>query len=100
LNGGAPGSEIPPPSIRGTRSTRLSNVEEHVDDYRLGRSGSKMRHSHVGVSPSRPSSRDPKVLKNGSVRSMPPHPVSSCLPDPKLAMTPENIKPLLENVNM
>jgi hypothetical protein len=28
---------------------------------------------------------------------MPPHPVSSGLPDPKLAMTPENIKPLLEN---
>jgi serine/arginine repetitive matrix protein 2 len=31
------------------------------------------------------------------VRSIPPHSIPSGLPDPKLAMMPENIKPLLEN---
>ena len=70
-----------------------------------------------GTSSSRPSSsrstKFPNVnVKTGSVRSMPPHLVGSSplfpsgvqsqpspLPDPKLAMimTPENIKPLLEN---
>jgi hypothetical protein len=33
------------------------------------------------------------LFKNGSVRSMPPQPV----PELRLAMTPENIKPLVEN---
>ncbi|KAJ7726174.1 hypothetical protein DFH07DRAFT_1001916 [Mycena maculata] len=65
------------------RATRLSNVEEHVDS----RSTSK------GESPSRQFSRSRRGGKTGSVRSMPP----ATLPDPKLAMTPENIKPLLEN---
>jgi hypothetical protein len=65
------------------RGTRLSNVEEHVDH----RSTSK------GESPSRQFSRSRRGGKTGSVRSMPP----ATLPDPKLAMTPENIKPLLEN---
>jgi serine/arginine repetitive matrix protein 2 len=92
---GAPGSSTPP-SIPGARSTRLSNVEEHSDGYRHPRSSSNTKHSKTGVSPSR-SPRDPKSPKNGSVRSMPPHPVSNTLPDPKLEMTPENIKPLLEN---
>ncbi|KAJ7728869.1 hypothetical protein B0H16DRAFT_232436 [Mycena metata] len=65
------------------RATRLSNVEEHVDP----RAGSK------ADSPSRQFSRSRRGGKTGSVRSMPP----ATLPDPKLAMTPENIKPLLEN---
>ncbi|KAJ7473756.1 hypothetical protein B0H11DRAFT_1614368, partial [Mycena galericulata] len=65
------------------RATRLSNVEEHVG----GRSTSKAE------SPPRQFSRSRRGGKTGSVRSMPP----ATLPDPKLAMTPENIKPLLEN---
>jgi hypothetical protein len=93
-NGGAVGSGTPPP-IPGARSTRLSNVEENSDDYRHP-SSSNIKRSNVGISPSI-SSRDPKSPKNGSVRSMPPHPISNGLPDPKLEMTPENIKPLLEN---
>ncbi|KAK2463307.1 hypothetical protein APHAL10511_004962 [Amanita phalloides] len=47
--------------------------------------------------PPRASSRyyggKPKGPKNGSVRSMPPQP----MPELRLAMTPENIKPLVEN---
>ncbi|KAJ7304614.1 hypothetical protein DFH08DRAFT_903084 [Mycena albidolilacea] len=65
------------------RATRLSNVEEHADT----KSTSKAE------SPSRQFSRSRRGGKTGSVRSMPP----ATLPDPKLAMTPENIKPLLEN---
>lgn len=83
-----------PPPLPPSRSTRLSNVEEHMDGQRPARSSSKGRHSKVGASPSRPMSRG---TKNGSVRSMPPQSASGSLPDPKLAMTPENIKPLLEN---
>ncbi|KAJ7649163.1 hypothetical protein B0H17DRAFT_427789, partial [Mycena rosella] len=63
-----------------SRATRLSNVEEHAG-------------STKGDSPSRQFSRSRRGGKTGSVRSMPP----VTLPDPKLAMTPENIKPLLEN---
>ncbi|KAJ7138187.1 hypothetical protein C8R44DRAFT_766994 [Mycena epipterygia] len=66
-----------------TRATRLSNVEEHVDP----------RVAPKGDSPSRQFSRSRRGGKTGSVRSMPP----VTLPDPKLAMTPENIRPLLEN---
>ncbi|KAF9458291.1 hypothetical protein BDZ94DRAFT_1270935, partial [Collybia nuda] len=84
-----------PPPLPPSRSTRLSNVEEHADGQRQVRSSSKGRQSRVGVSPSRPMSRG--NTKNGSVRSMPPQSASNPLPDPKLAMTPENIKPLLEN---
>ncbi|KAJ7319443.1 hypothetical protein DFH08DRAFT_942345 [Mycena albidolilacea] len=65
------------------RATRLSNVEEHADT----KSTSKAE------SPSRQFSRSRRGGKTGSVRSMPP----ATLPDPKLSMTPENIKPLLEN---
>ncbi|KAJ6462471.1 hypothetical protein C8R45DRAFT_1080599 [Mycena sanguinolenta] len=63
------------------RATRLSNVNEHGDT------------TSKAESPSRQFSRSRQGGKTGSVRSMPP--VSQ--PDPKLAMTPENIKPLLEN---
>ncbi|KAJ7279675.1 hypothetical protein C8J57DRAFT_1712629 [Mycena rebaudengoi] len=65
------------------RGTRLSNVEEHVD----------LRSVSMAGSPSRKLSRSRRGGKTGSVRSMPP----VTLPDPKLAMTPENIRPLLEN---
>ncbi|KAF7364134.1 hypothetical protein MSAN_01072600 [Mycena sanguinolenta] len=65
------------------RATRLSNVNEHAD----------MKSTSKAESPSRQFSRSRQGGKTGSVRSMPP--VSQ--PDPKLAMTPENIKPLLEN---
>ncbi|KAJ6568111.1 hypothetical protein B0H10DRAFT_2109893 [Mycena sp. CBHHK59/15] len=65
------------------RATRLSNVEEHAG----------VRSTSKAESPSRQFSRSRRVGKTGSVRSMPP----ATLPDPKLAMTPENIKPLLEN---
>ncbi|KAJ7060352.1 hypothetical protein C8F01DRAFT_1142372 [Mycena amicta] len=70
-----------------TRATRLSNVEELP--------GVSMK---SGISPSRQLSQSRSRRTgaggnaSGSVRSMPP------VPDPaKLAMTPENIKPLLEN---
>jgi len=66
-----------------SRATRLSNVEE--DDARASKTSLK----RAGSSPV----QSKKVNKTGSVRSMPPQPL---LPD-KLAMTPENIKPLLEN---
>lgn len=101
--------EPSPRSIRPMRSTRLSNVEE-VDDDRQARSKSKTHHraSLPRTSPSRPPSRNYKTGagtggKSGSVRSAPPQPQppdggdSLLLPDLKLSMTPENIKPLLEN---
>ncbi|KAJ7641186.1 hypothetical protein FB45DRAFT_899602 [Roridomyces roridus] len=70
-----------------SRATRLSNVEEHAHADRPST-------KKGGESPSRQFSRSRRGGKTGSVRSMPP---GSALPDPKLAMTPENIKPLLEN---
>ncbi|OJA11488.1 hypothetical protein AZE42_12383 [Rhizopogon vesiculosus] len=93
--------EPSPRSIRPMRSTRLSNVEE-VDDDRLARSKSKAKHraSLPRTSPSRPPSRNYKLAISGSVRSAPPQPPEGdppLLSDLKLAMTPENIKPLLEN---
>lgn len=86
-------------SIPGTRSTRLSNVEENTDDIQQHTRSPAKTKQHGASSPSRTFLRDPNIQKNGSVRSMPPHSVSGGggLPDPKLAMTPENIKPLLEN---
>ena len=91
------------------RSARLSNVEENVGDHRgstATRKGNK-RASLPAPSPSVPRSSRPG-LKSDSVRSAPPQPASSSsstaqdapprsISDFKLAMTPENIKPLLEN---
>ncbi|KAJ8585692.1 hypothetical protein M405DRAFT_935862 [Rhizopogon salebrosus TDB-379] len=93
--------ESSPRAIRPMRSTRLSNVEE-VDDDRQARSKSKSQHrvSLPRTSPSRPPSRNYKIAQSGSVRSAPPQPPEGdtlLLSDLKLAMTPENIKPLLEN---
>lgn len=93
--------EPSPRSIRPMRSTRLSNVEEVVDD-REARSKSKAHHrvSLPRSSPSRPPSRNYKVGQSSSVRSAPPQPPDgdfSLFSDMKLAMTPENIKPLLDN---
>jgi len=89
------------PSAQHLRSTRLSNVEENVDDHRgsnATRKGKK-RASLPTPSPSGPRSRP--GLKSDSVRSAPPQPSTAQDPrsisDFKLAMTPENIKPLLEN---
>ncbi|KAJ7822320.1 hypothetical protein B0H14DRAFT_2252938, partial [Mycena olivaceomarginata] len=65
------------------RATRLSNVEEHTDGKSTAKAESPLAQLF---------SRSRLGGKTGSVRSMPPTP-----PDPKLAMTPENIKPLLEN---
>ncbi|KAH7925772.1 hypothetical protein BV22DRAFT_1033576 [Leucogyrophana mollusca] len=94
--------EPSPRSIRPMRSTRLSNVEEVDDDNRHPRSKSKTdkRVSLPRTSPQRPPSRGQKGGLTGSVRSAPPQPLDSdtyLLPEIKLAMTPENIKPLLEN---
>lgn len=88
-------------SIRPMRSTRLSNVEEVVDD-RQTRSNSKAQNrvSLPRTSPSRPPSRNYKLAMSGSVRSAPPQPPdgdSSLFSEFKLSMTPENIKPLLDN---
>ena len=61
-------------------------LKEYVDDKTPKAPG---RAHHNGVS----SSAKPLMGKSGSVRSMPPQ---SSIPE-RLAMTPENIKPLLEN---
>ncbi|KAG6844824.1 hypothetical protein H0H87_003391 [Tephrocybe sp. NHM501043] len=89
-NGNGHGGGTPPAPL--PRTTRLSNVDENAQ------SGDSPHHSHRP--PPRASSRSSfyrsPPVKSGSVRSMPPHPVAT-LPDPALAMTPENIRPLLEN---
>lgn len=83
------------------RPIRLSNVEEHAADDVQPNTGTQRSTStsnpRTGVSPSRPTSSLIANHKTGSVRSMPPQLATTMLPDPKLAMTPENIKPLLEN---
>jgi serine/arginine repetitive matrix protein 2 len=84
-----------------TRSTRLSNVEENTDDQRGSRAlrKGKKRASLPVPSPTRPRSRN--GLMSDSVRSAPPQSFATHDPQSisefKLAMTPENIKPLLEN---
>ncbi|KAF9240823.1 hypothetical protein BU15DRAFT_45375 [Melanogaster broomeanus] len=95
--------EASPRSIRPMRSTRLSNVEEVEDGERQLRSQArtKNRASLPRTSPHRPPSRGRMADsgKTGSVRSAPPQPLDDglALPGFKLSMTPENIKPLLEN---
>ncbi|KAF8956868.1 hypothetical protein BDZ97DRAFT_1849167 [Flammula alnicola] len=79
-----------------TRTTRLSNVEGHTDDQPLSILRQPSQPSNPTARPSSsPSSKTPNMdMKAGSVvRSMPP---TSVLPDPKLTMTPDNIRPLLE----
>ena len=96
-------AEASPRSLRPMRSTRLSNVEEVEDGERQVPSGAKAenRVSLPRVSPHRPLSRGAMAgsSRTGSVRSAPPQPLDDALalPEIKLSMTPENIKPLLEN---
>ncbi|KAI0628351.1 hypothetical protein C8Q77DRAFT_1068231 [Trametes polyzona] len=113
----SPGSEspkklsaIPPSTLQNyQRSIKLSDVREASETEPGGHTGrapsrSKNRQSAPSSSPRRPPSRSRKN-PTGSVRSAPPQPWgnpspelgSAPLPDMKLAMTPENIKPLLEN---
>lgn len=95
--------EASPRSIRPMRSTRLSNVEEVEDGERQVRSDAKAKNrvSLPRTSPHRPPSRGamPTGNRTGSVRSAPPQALEDphTLPEIKLSMTPENIKPLLEN---
>ena len=104
-------SAIPPSVLQSyTRSIKLSDVREVDSDAGEGAhlprpaSRSKNRQSAPSPSPRRPPSRGRKP-PTGSVRSAPPQPwgdpspqrSSGPLPDIKLAMAPENIKPLLEN---
>ncbi|KAG2066621.1 hypothetical protein BDR04DRAFT_1106425 [Suillus decipiens] len=93
--------EPSPRSIRPMRSTRLSNVEEVVDDRQArSKSNTQNRISVARTSPSRPPSRNYKLAISGSVRSAPPQPPdgdTSLFSEFKLSMTPENIKPLLDN---
>ncbi|KAA1478798.1 hypothetical protein DENSPDRAFT_934411 [Dentipellis sp. KUC8613] len=105
-----PLSAVPPlPSIR---PTRLSNVEEAVEpEHRSSRtkgkrSNSKSRTQVPSPSPHRPTSGkgSRRGMMTGSVRSAPPPSLIAGYSegllhqnDPKLAMTPENIRPLLEN---
>lgn len=95
------GASSPQP-IQPTRSTRLSNVEENVGDYRASKpiKDGKKRASLPIPNLSSPASR--KGLKTDSVRSAPPQPLArnqalQSISGFKLAMTPENIKPLLQN---
>lgn len=100
-SGSGSGTPPHPPMPQHTRPTRLSNVEEHANTNAGGelskapqaRASSRNSYYRTGaISPRAP------VAKTGSVRSMPPQPVAgTLLPDPTLAMTPENIRPLLEN---
>jgi hypothetical protein len=68
------------------RAPRLSNVDENAASNKLREQAARERE--------RRRSSSGKMQKSGSVRSMPPQPV---FPESRLAMTPENIKPLLEN---
>lgn len=97
--------EASPRSIRPMRSIRLSNVEEAEDEQRQVRPRSKASNRSwlPKASQHRPPSRGQPVpvaaIKSGSVRSAPPQPLDADgqASDFKLSMTPENIKPLLEN---
>ncbi|PIL34719.1 hypothetical protein GSI_03500 [Ganoderma sinense ZZ0214-1] len=118
-------SAIPPSVLQSyTRSIKLSDVREVDSDAGDGthrpRSAASQSQSHTtrtrqaapspGPSSRRPPSRGRKN-PTGSVRSAPPQAIgmgtgtgtpspnlaSGPLPDVKLAMAPENIKPLLEN---
>ncbi|KAG9312476.1 hypothetical protein JVU11DRAFT_6862 [Chiua virens] len=95
-------AEASPRSIRPMRSTRLSNVEEVSDGERHVRSNMQVRMS-ARTSPHRPPSRGGLMpgTWTGSVRSAPPQPLdephATGLPEIKLSMTPENIRPLLDN---
>jgi serine/arginine repetitive matrix protein 2 len=80
-----------------SRTTRLSNVEEIVDDSGDPLSYTKSSKRSSVPSPVRTRSGRLPPSKTGSVRSMPPQPLSGARPDVQLAMTPENIKPLFEN---
>ncbi|KAI0319099.1 hypothetical protein OF83DRAFT_1170502 [Amylostereum chailletii] len=88
-----------------TRPTRLSNVEEVSEAEQQGhrpgmprRSQENKAKARSSPSPHRHGSR--RGTKSGSVRSAPPQPLfaeGTIIADPKLAMTPENIRPLLHN---
>lgn len=104
-----------------SRPTRLSNVEETPGEFNVfgqdqhtstpkSKSGQQQDRSRSRHSPHRPSSRtgsgsgSRSGVVSGSVRSAPSglqdalsSSTSTALGKPKLAMTPENIKPLLEN---
>ncbi|KAH9884489.1 hypothetical protein C8Q73DRAFT_770579 [Cubamyces lactineus] len=103
-------SAIPPSTLQSyQRSIKLSDVREagegeQSEHTARAPSRSKNRQSAPSPSPRRPPSRSRKN-PTGSVRSAPPQPwgtpspdlATGPLPDVKLAMAPENIKPLLEN---
>ena len=109
-----------------SRGTKLSNVEEITEGNTPVKRGPTKQSSRVfGMSPRpslKPDFSDPKQSqqrpstrtngkrlsgvppvqlggKTGSVRSTPPQWIEHAegFPDPKLAMTPENIKPLLDS---
>jgi len=89
------------PSPQHTRSTRLSNVEENVDDHRGSKATRKGKKRASLPVPSPPRQRSRRGLMSDSVRSAPPQSFAKqdlqSISEFKLAMTPENIKPLLEN---
>ncbi|KAI0668022.1 hypothetical protein C8Q78DRAFT_980460 [Trametes maxima] len=103
-------SAIPPSIVQSySRSIKLSDVHEATEGEQSGHTAravarTKNRQSAPSPSPRRPPSRGRKN-PTGSVRSAPPQPwgnpspdlAPGALPDVKLAMAPENIKPLLEN---
>ncbi|KIL63035.1 hypothetical protein M378DRAFT_198963 [Amanita muscaria Koide BX008] len=97
--------DSPTNSSYNVRSTRLSNVDENAasgphahNALQLGLNLNSNTNVNVAplIPPLRLSSRYPGVAgtnKMSSVRSMPPQPMAEL----RLAMTPENIKPLVEN---
>ncbi|KAF8521903.1 hypothetical protein BU17DRAFT_45360 [Hysterangium stoloniferum] len=69
--------------LKGILTSRPSNSKQRTSSW-----------SQAHLPPPRSPSRNGKVAMSGTVRSAPPTDISP--PDPKLSLTPENIKPLLE----
>ena len=92
-------------SVEPFASLRISSSKSAPTTIQSKPANDNFSGSSPGASSRPSSSRSTKILnaKSGSVRSMPPllpqgQPSSlSSLPDPGMIMTPENIKPLLEN---
>ncbi|KAH9927892.1 hypothetical protein B0H21DRAFT_894832 [Amylocystis lapponica] len=84
-----------PPSLHTSRSARAIHLHALAEADALRQTQTQDRALTPSPSPQRPVRRGGPF---GSVRSAPPQGYSpGPLPDPKLAMTPENIQPLLEN---
>ena len=95
----SPSSATSPPPSRLPLSIAEEDGDKHSQNPKtsaLARSKGRTSSWSQANPPSRPTSRNGKTIVSGTVRSAPPSDLCSTTPDPKLALTPENIKPLLE----